>query len=81
MTVSANNLVYWLRQDIDSKTWWTLRRLARGDIPPDRVFETAYLIALECVTHDNGTFTITAKGQECLEFFRPDYCPSVDDTG
>ena len=67
-----NNLLYWLRTDIDSKTWWTLKRIGDKRPPKDRIFETAYLIAIDCVTPD---MTVTDKGHDCLEFFRQDYSP------
>ena len=75
MNISANNVLYWLKDPLNAKEWWILRRLADGIQPRDR-FHAALLIAIGCIAWDKDRrLHLTNKGREAIEFFRSEYYP------
>lgn len=70
----SENALYWIRNasDYDSKTLEALEWVHGGGAPCARLrFQTAFLIAVECLSYDNetGELAVSEKGLDCLAFF------------
>jgi len=63
------NTAYWIVNPLDKDYLSVLRNKAREAIGPyDYAFETAYLIAIDCLEKDG--MTLTAKGWDALEYYK-----------
>jgi hypothetical protein len=68
----AGNTVYWLMSAGDyGVTEFMVLRMVRDEKPKRTPwqFETAFLIAMECLSFDGDRLGVTEKGLDCLDFF------------
>jgi hypothetical protein len=72
MSVSTNNLAYWLAHPLTGREIRLLRAIDTGRHRwRSDTFYEAYLIALDCIAPDYETksLRVTEKGREAIEFF------------
>lgn len=72
---ARGNAGYWMFEEIEPRAWWVLVNLVRGHQPSDgRLFEAAWLVAIECLETVDGDpyrLAVTEKGLQGLWVWAP----------